>query len=465
MPKLQSISPSNYQLLGEVEVSSPEEIVEKVRLAHRAKKDWAGLGVPGRVQLLQNLVEEFEARREEIILLESREMGRPIKESRAVFENTLGFPRWYFDNAEWCLSPETTYNSDTEIHRVYREPRGIAAVIIPWNYPFRNFIVATFQSLVSGNVVVMKHSEECPLSGRLIEEIAVKHLPPGVFSEVYGDGSVGQTLVEQDINLISFIGSTQTGKWLYRKAGEKFIHPILEMGGSAPGIIFEDADIDAAVKSVSAFRLANAGQNCVGLKRLIVHESIFEEIVQKLTAIFLSKRIGVAEDETTELGPLVARRQLYLLEDQLEDAKAKGARIVTGGKSLESKLGGAFFQPTLLAFQPTIYNYLAKTLRVWQEEVFGPILPVVPFHSEERAIDLANNTPYGLGSYIYTGDLKRAYRVAGELQTGGVSINGITIVTPWNPFGGCKDSGIGREHGKYGFQELTQMKTVVSPKE
>ena len=457
MFKLRSVNPSDYQVLGEVEISTADEVAEKVRLAHAIQKTWAHLGVGARVKLLRRAMEDFESKKAEFALLESREMGMPINETRADYAGVFDFIGWYLDKAETYLGPETTFENETEIHQVFREPIGVAAVIIPWNYPFLNFVWGTFQSLLAGNAVVLKHSEEVPLCGKLIENVMVRHLPKGVFSEVYGAGDVGQMLVEQDINLLHFVGSTRTGKRLYESAGKKFIKAVMELGGSAPGIVFGDADIDAAVASIRDFRLSNNGQYCDGLKRLLVHESAWLEVCEKLVAIFSARKVGVAEDETTESGPLVAKRQLDLLIEQVEDASDQGAAVEVGGRSLENELGGAFFQPTVL-------TGIQSQMRVWQEEVFGPVLPMVPFRSEEEAIRLANDNAYGLGSYVYTEDLERAQRVARQIQSGMVSINGRNYTTPWNPFGGYKGSGMGREHGKYGFREVTQMKVVARPK-
>ena len=311
--------------------------------------------------------------------------------------------------------------------------------------------------MLSGNTVVFKHSEECPLCGKFLENIFVKNLPIGVFNEVYGNGEVGKILVSQDINMIAFTGSTKAGKSLYKTAGEKFIKATMELGGSAPGIIFEDADIDLTVQNVCSYRLLNTGQACDGLKRLIVHESVFDEVVNKICLIFNSKKIGNAIDPKTELGPLVAKRQLDLLVSQVMDAKEKGATIVTGGNNSENKLNGSFFEPTVL-------TGVTKDMKVWTEEVFGPVLPIVKFKTEEEAVELANDTTYGLGAYIYTLDKERSDRISKLLKTGLVSINGVNYILPFNPFGGYKNSGFGREHGKYGFHEVTQIKLVAKNK-
>ena len=454
---LKSINPSNYRVLGEVEVSSQRDVINAIEFSRFVQTDWANLGVTERVKILRLALQEFETRKEEMIRLESQEMGKPITTAASDFNDALFFANWYLDNAEECLKPETTFENETEIHQVYREPLGVTAVIIPWNYPFLMFIWTAFPNLIAGNTVVLKHSEETPLCGKFIEEVMKKILPASVFQEVYGDGSVGKMLVRENIDLIVFTGSTKTGKSLYKTAGKKFVRAVMEMGGSAPGIVFEDAYIDAAVKSVCFYRLTNAGQYCDGLKRLLVHKKIYNEVVEKIAKAFATTKVIPAADPTTELGPLVSKHQLDLLMKQVEEAKTKGARIITGGHPLEQKLGGAFFQPTVLT---DISGYM----KVWNEEVFGPVLPIIEFYDENHVIQLANQTPYGLGGYVYTTDMERAERVASQLQTGMVSINGTNYTTPWNPFGGYKNSGIGREHGKWGFHELTQTKVIAKLK-
>lgn len=459
MAKLTSINPSNYKVLEEIDVSTGFDIAVKVGGARKKAKEWTELTIANRVQILRQAVAEFEKRKEECALLESREMGMPISEAKVDLDTTLAFANWYLDNAEKILAPETTFESGTEIHQVYHEPFGVMAVILPWNYPFLLFVWDVFPGLISGNTVVMKHSEETPLCGRFIEEVMARYLPQGVFSEVYGDGSVGQCLVRQDIDLLAFTGSTKTGQRLYRELAKKnkFIRTVMELGGSAPGIVFDDANIDAAVRSICEFRLSNCGQYCDGLKRLIVHKNVFYEVVGKLSEAFEARKIGAAEDANTQLGPLAAKRQLDLIVRQVEDAKTKKARVITGGNSLELHLGGAFYQPTIL-------TNVTNDMRVWKEEVFGPVLPVMSFETEEEAINLANDTTYGLGSYVYTADMERARRAAAKIQSGMVSVNGTNYTTPFNPFGGKKSSGIGREHGKWGFHEVTQVKVVARNK-
>lgn len=456
--KLISTNPGkNYEVLGEVEVSIEKEIKNKVQKARLAADKWKELGLKARVNLLRKVADSFEKRREDLALLEAKEMGMPITQSRQEVDDGIRYFNWYLEMSEKYLSPEVVYEDDTTKHTVFYEPVGVAAVIVPWNFPLSNFVWGCGQSLIVGNTVVFKHSEECPLSGKLIEEIVNSvGLPEGVFSEVYGDGRVGDYLVHQGIDLICFTGSTNVGKQLYKIGAEKFIKVILECGGSAPGIVFEDVDLDKVIETIYFDRFINCGQACDALKRLIVHESRLTEVVEKLTNLLKAKKVGDPKDQSTDIGPLVAKRQLELLESQVKDALDKGAKVVIGGKRPET-LQGAYYEPTIL-------TNITFDMRMWQEEVFGPVLPIVTFKTEEEAIKQANNTKYGLGAYVFTEDKEKVQRVASQVKSGMVSINNATYLQPCSPFGGYKESGMGREHGKFGFMELTQAKVVAMEK-
>jgi acyl-CoA reductase-like NAD-dependent aldehyde dehydrogenase len=319
-----------------------------------------------------------------------------------------------------------------------------------------NFVWQVGQNLLAGNTVVFKHSEETPLFGKALEDLVVPLLPEGVFSEVYGAGDVGDMLVHQDIDMICFTGSTKTGQYLYTVAAEKMIPVLMELGGSAAGIVCEDADIDSILPMIYTNRFGNCGQICDGLKRLIVHTTRVEEVEQKLRSLLSTKKIGDAADPDTDIGPLVAKRQLDLLESQVADAVAKGAQIITGGKR-PTGLSGAYYEPTLL-------TNITPDMRVWNEEVFGPVLPIITFETEEQAIRMANHTQYGLGGYVFTAGRQTFDRISRQLQTGMVSQNNLSYVHATHPFGGYKKSGLGREHGKYGFAEVTQLKVVAREK-
>lgn len=456
--KLTSINPSDNTIIGEVEVTTEVEITSLVDKAQKAKDNWNYLGIEGRNKILRKFYDTIESHKEELAQLQAKEMGMPLTETEEDIMGGLSYLRWYFDNAAECLKSEVSFEDDNEVHTVYREPRGVVGAIIPWNFPMSNFVWQCGQNLVAGNVVILKHSEEVPLFSKKLESIAKESgIPEGVLGFAYGDGKVGDMLAHQNIDLLCFTGSTKVGKYLYTVAAEKFIPALLEMGGSAPGIIFEDADVPAIIDAVMMNRFIDCGQVCDGLKRLIVHKSKYDEAIKLLTEKISAKKIGIANDKETEIGPLVAERQVKVIELQVEDARTKGATIVVGGKR-PSNLSGAFYEPTLI-------TGVTKDMKVWNEETFGPVLPVITFETEEEAIELANDTSYGLGAYVFTVNKEKMERVARRIEAGMISQNNITYLKPSNPFGGYKQSGIGREHGKYGFHDVTQVKVVASEKQ
>lgn len=457
MSKLVSLNPSTLETIGSVSVSSEKEIKQKFAQARAALPEWKALGLEGRIKALRPVVAGFRKRQDEFAQLISKEMGMPVSQSIHDVSGAMEYFDWYLDNAPKYLSPEVTYKDKDMVHTVYYEPFGVAAAITPWNFPASNLVWMVGQALIVGNTVVFKDSEEVSLCGQLIEEVfATAKLPQGVFSEIYGDGRVGKSLIEEDIDLICFTGSTATGQKLYQMAAEKFIKVFLELGGSAPGIVCTDADVDAVLDTIYGNRFDNCGQICDGLKRLIVHKSKYAEVVEKLTQKLKTITIGDASDPKTDLGPLVSAKQLKSLKHQVSDALDKGAKAVVP-QTPSKKLKGYFYPPTLIL-------HPKKEMKVWQEEVFGPVLPIVSFEKEEQAIKMANDTKYGLGGYVFTQNKETFNRIAAQIQTGMVQMNNAGYVVPASPFGGCKLSGMGREHGKFGFQDLSQVKVVAEEK-
>lgn len=388
-------------------------------------------------------------------MLTTREIGKAISDSLADLDWDLGYFKDFLKDGKKYLKDEITHQEKGTTHKIVYEPWGTTASIAPWNYPFANFLWGVIPTLIAGNTVVFKHSEECSLVGKICEEMMVKlELPKGVFAEIYGGGKVGELLVKQDVDFIWFTGSSAVGKKLYKIAGKKFIKAILELGGSNPTVILEDVKVNQdLVDDLYVARFANNGQVCDALKRLIVHQSLFDEVVEKLKKRLEKVVVGDPEDKKTELGSLVAKRQLELLEAQVEDAVRNGAKVVIGGER-PPKLRGAYYLPTIL-------TNIKRNMRVWREEVFGPVLPVISFKTEEEAIELANDTTYGLGAKVYSKDKKRALRVASRMDAGCIDINKGNHWLACNPFGGYKESGMGREHGRYGYQELCQVKVVA----
>jgi len=445
----------NYQKIGSVKVSTAQEIKKKVELANKVKGIWKEIGVVQRTKLLAPLYKELQKRKKEIALSTTKEIGKPISESLNDLEWDSGYFKEFLKHGKEYLKDEITHKEKGVVHKIVYESIGTTTVIAPWNFPFANFLWGVIPNLIAGNTVIFKHSEECPLVGKICEEMMSKlNLPKGVFSEVYGNGKVGELLVKQDIDFIWFTGSSAVGKKLFQIAGKKFVKSVLEMGGSNPHVVFEDVNLDQEmIDRLYSARFFNNGQVCDALKRLIVHQSLFDEVIEKIKKRLKKVVVGDPEDKKTELGSLVAKWQLELIESQVEDAIKKGARVVIGGKR-PPKLKGAYYLPTIL-------TNIKRNMKVWKEEVFGPVLPIISFKTEEEAIELANDTTYGLGAQVYSQDKKRALRVASRINAGCIDINKGNHWLACNPFGGYKESGMGREHGRYGWQELCQLKVVA----
>lgn len=455
--KIASTNPAlNYEFIGELEVSSPEEIAEAVGAAKEAFQNWRSLSIVERLRFAREVREAFISRIEEVAILQTTEMGKPLSESRDDCNGVASWMLWNIENAEQILEPQPLDESDECKTELYLEPYGVVAVIAPWNYPAFQLFLGSFQALIAGNAIVFKHSEECILTAKLIQGIIDStSLPKGVFVSVYGDGEVGKELLEQNVDCVVFTGSSRVGEYVYQQAAKKFIPALLEMGGSSPGIIFADADIDTACESAFLERFSNGGQVCCALKRLMVHEDVFDKVVEKLSQIAAKQVIGNPLEEVTTLGPLVAKKQRMLLEEQVHDALEKGAKIIAGGRRPDD-LMGAYYQATIL-------TQVTADMRVFSEEVFGPVLPVVSFQTEDEAVRIANDTEYGLSAFVYTSDTGRAERVSKELKAGQVSINGACYLSDSAPFGGYKKSGIGRGGGKLGYYSVAQMKVVAKP--
>jgi len=444
----------NYQSVGEIEISTPSDVKEAVEKAKAVKKEWNELGVVERVKLLKPIISLLLEQKEEIANLITNEVGKTILEARCEVDDTIEDIKHYLEDGLIYLAEEVFQENDSKKNIVQKEPWGVSAVIAPWNWPLEMSEWGIIPNLISGNPVVFKPSEESPLVGQKFADLISKlNLPEGVFNIIQGASDVGEKLIDSDINLVWFTGSTRVGQKVFAKAGKKFIKSIMELGGSSPTLVFDDVKIDdALINNIYFGRFTNCGQACSAIKRLFVQENIFDEVVEKLVAKVKSIKVGDPLDENIGIGSLVAERQLILLEEQVKDALNKGAKIECGGKKPENLLGAYYL--------PTVLTNVSFDMKVLKEEVFGPALPVIPFKTEEEVIKMANNTEYGLSAEVYTQDIERARRVANQIQAGRVTIN-----TPRGsglncPFGGYKKSGMGREHGKWGFNELTQVKHI-----
>jgi len=453
MRKIIAINPSNNQVICEVPETTEQECLKIFDRARGAFHDWRRLALSKRIELLTDLLNKLKDNSSELARLISLEMGKPITQSKGEVSSSLQTIQWNLDNAEACLAPEVTFENEKHIHKIFFEPKGVVLSIVPFNYPFTLYVWQMIQNLLVGNVVISKPDACTPQLFKLVEKITAESiLPNGVTQLVFGGKEIGQFLIEQNFDMICFTGSTKTGEHINNLAATKMIPTSMELGGSAPAIICKDADTELAVSSVFASRFANCGQLCYAVKRLIVHDSLFDSVVTKLAERARTETIGDALDPKTTLGPLVNKEQLDIIVSQVTDAVNKGAKIIYGGK-YPKDLSGNFYEPTIL-------TRVTRDMRVWNEEVFGPVLPVVSFKTTKQAIELANDTLYGLGAFIFTKDKSNFHHFASEINSGVVSHNGISFSAPFNPFGGTKKSGNSRIRGKHGFRAVCNMKLV-----
>lgn len=453
--KLKSINPADQSVVGEVKISTKKDIQRAVVKAQKAFETWRGTPVEERAFYVTKFAKEILKRKNRLAKLTTLEMGKPYRESLEDMDFDQEYLKFYAQEGPKILQDEIIEKTPKCIRKVIHEPTGVVAVIIPWNFPFGNAVWGIMPNIVAGNTVVFKHSEYTPLCGQEIMSIFNKvGLPDGVVNIVQGNGEVGGMLVDSGVDLFWFTGSTKVGQGIYEKCAKKFIRCVLELGGSSPAIILPDADLDNAVENIYSGRFYNCGQVCNAIKRLFVHKKVYQEFIDMLVEKVSKAKVGEPFDEV-DFGPLVSKKQLALLESQVKDAVNKGAKVEIGGrrpKDPELKQGNYYI--------PTILTNVNFDMRVLTEEVFGPVLPVVSFSDVDKAIKMANKTEYGLSAEIYTKDLDLACEIAKKLQAGSVSVNSNDYLTPACPFGGYKKSGIGREGGKYGFHELTQIKYV-----
>lgn len=453
---MQSINPSTGEVLGEVVESTQEQLRMAIDNARNAFNIWSDMAVSERIAYFDKFIENIVANKDKIASLTSQEMGMPLAQALVDVDGCIDYARHYARVAPKVLADVVTAEDDKSRHVVVSDPLGVLVVIIPWNFPLANIIWAAGEAILAGNTVVIKHSEQTPLFCEFVESNLTNVFPPGVINYVYGAGQVGQWLSEGDIDGIVFTGSTATGLSLAATAAKKFIPFIGELGGSAPGIVCEDADLEGVIDTIYFSKFINNGQACDAMKRLIVHKSLFDDVVDDLKELVESKKIGDATDKNTDIGPLVSEKQLQRLQIQYDDAIKKGAKLITGGPITDGRVGNYF--------KPTILTDITSDMLVWKEEVFGPILPIVSFETEQQAIDMANDTAFGLGAYIFTENADNFRRLARHLETDMVSQNNISYVRPENPFGGRKMSGNAKEHGIYGFTQVTRKKVISEAK-
>ncbi len=459
--KLNVTNPHDQSTVGQLPISTKNQIKQTVKKAKEAFVDWRLTSVSQRVKYIKKYRELVKKNQSKIAKLISLEMGKPITQANDDVTFELGFLDYYIKNTSKFLADEVvlqeTGGKKAGTFTVTFEPYGVCVCIAPWNFPLSMANSGVIPALLAGNTVILKPSEYTSLTQKMVIELLNQTgLPDGVANLLIGSGEVGEQLLDEPIDLAWFTGSTAVGQKIYKKCAEKFIKALLEMGGSSPGIVFADADLDNTLENLYWARYLNCGQVCTAVKRLYVQEPIFDQVVELFVERVMKMKIGDPLDSKTDIGPLVSKKQLKLLQTQVADALQKGAKVeIGGGQPSEKNLKNGNY------FLPTILTKIKPSMRVITEEVFGPVLPIIPFKTEDEVIKMANNSEYGLSAEIYTKDIKKAQRMAKLLDVGTVAINTDNFFKPECPFGGYKKSGMGREYGEIGMREFSQVKLTA----
>ncbi len=450
------IEPFTGAILYSLPTSTEDDIDAVFDEARRAQKMWADTPVSVRSAIMLRFHDALLVERQAVLDLVQRETGKARKDANEEVLDVCIIARHYARDARRLLRPRRRLGALPGLVGVVerRVPFGVVGVIAPWNYPLTLAISDAIPAMMAGNCVVVKPDVQTTLSAMWIADLLERAgLPPGVFTVVAGEGSVVGPLVIDRSDYVMFTGSTAVGKLLMAQAAQTVTRVSLELGGHAPLLVFDDADVDVAVAGALASKFRNAGQTCVCANRILVQEGIYDAFSTKLADAVAAMRVGAGTEAGVAIGPLIDGRAVDKSEAHVTDALEKGATLLAGGKRLP-EVGANFFAPTVLG-DATV------DMRIFREETFGPVAPLFKFKDEAEAVAMANDTPYGLAAYFFTRDLGRAWRVSEGVDYGLVGCNEGIMATEVAPFGGMKESGLGREGSKYGVDEFIEAKYVL----
>jgi succinate-semialdehyde dehydrogenase/glutarate-semialdehyde dehydrogenase len=449
-------NPADGSVVGAVPDLGVAEVKKAIDAAQAAFPAWAAKSAKDRAVVLRKWYELMMANVDDLATIMTTEQGKPLAEAAGEIKYAASFLEWFGEEGKRAYGDIIPSPISGSRIAVIKQPVGVCATITPWNFPSAMITRKVGPAMAAGCTMIARPASETPLSALALAVLAEEAgVPPGVVNIVTGKDSkgIGREFCENPvIRKLSFTGSTGVGKILMRQCADTVKKLSLELGGNAPFIVFEDADIDAAVEGAIICKYRNAGQTCVCANRIYVHEKIYDEFAQKFAAKVKAMKVGNGLEAGVSIGPLINEAALEKVEEHIADAVQNGAKIAAGGKP--HTLGGAFFEPTVL-------TGVTKKMKISCEETFGPVAPLFKFSSEAEVIALANNTEYGLASYFYARDLGRVWRVAEALEYGMVAVNTGILSTEVAPFGGIKESGTGREGSKYGLDEYMEMKYIL----
>ena len=451
--ELKTINPATEEVINRYEIITKEQINDKVKKARIAFDEEWNKDIDKRIDFIHDFASELRKDKENLARAATKEMGKAIKESRSEVEKCAWVMEYFADNGEVFIKDEVV-NTDARKTFVTFQPIGVIGSIMPWNFPYWQALRFAAPSLVVGNTIVLKPASATMQCGIEIENAFKKiGIPEGVFQTLVGDSSIAESLIDSDINAVTFTGSVSAGAKVAQRATSQVKKTVLELGGSDPFIVCDDADIEKATNGAVKGRFINCGQSCIASKRFIVTNKVANEFIEKFVQKTEKLKVGDPLSDDTDIGPMVNSKGLENIDSIVKDSVKEGAELLTGGERIKIKNKGYFYKPT-------VFKNVSPQMRIAQEEVFGPVAPIIVADDEMQAIKLANDTQYGLGASMWTENLDKAEKLSRMMQSGLVSVNNIVASDPRVPFGGVKKSGFGRELSRYGMLEFVNIKSV-----
>ena len=450
--KIKSINPANGETIKTYDEMSPGEVAAAVREAHQTWTSWQKTSFAERARLMTRSASILREQKQELARLMALEMGKPLKQGIAEAEKCAWVCDYYAENAELHLAPDIIKTEGSKSYVAF-EPLGVVLAVMPWNFPFWQVFRFAAPALMAGNTGVLKHSSNVPGCALEIEEIFTQAgFPRGAFRTLLVGSRQVQAVIEHPlVRAVTLTGSTPAGKSVAAQAGAVLKKTVLELGGSDPYVVLEDADLDLAVPTCVNSRLINSGQSCINAKRFIVAEPVLPLFTERYVALMKSKKVGDPLLEETEVGPMARHDLRDELHQQVLESIKRGARLLLGGEIPSGS--GAYYPPTVL-------TEVRPGMPAYDDELFGPVAAIIGAKDEQDAVRIANDSVFGLGAAVFAGDVKRGERIAREIEAGSTFVNALVASDPRLPFGGIKQSGYGRELGSYGIREFVNIKTV-----